>query len=198
MKKSTEIYLLSISFSSIVVTMLICIKFCLDVKDIFTFIGGVLAVNFFLYKVFTGWLFINLNVNAHPLREKANKGFDHLTIKIVLSKGTTDSVWLHDIEVRIRTIVQLNSRTIYKNEYWLKPTNFQKLQIKGSNYWYKFGSKHYVISSGEEATFTVYTKVKSGDVISAEIVVLGTRPFYGTFQETKVSQWRSSLIILPK
>lgn len=63
--------------------------------------GFFLAACFFIYKLFTGWLIINLEVGIEAERIKYNDISDHLAIHIKLSKGSTDSVWLKDIEVKV-------------------------------------------------------------------------------------------------
>ena len=197
MNRNTEVLLLATSVISIASAIYISANYICSAGDMLTLLAGVFAINFFLYKVFTGWLFINLNVTADTLRKIATDGNDHLTVKVILSKGSTDSVWLHDIEIRLRSIEKTKNSINYLNEQVINPTNFHKLQIYEDKYWNEDGSEWYVISSAEEASFTAYTKVRSGDVISVEIVVLGTRPFYGILQKPQLSQWRSSLIILP-
>jgi hypothetical protein len=167
-----------------------------DVGNAITLVAGVLALNFFLYKVFTGWLFINLNINTSYERVKSNNHTDHVVINVALSKGTTDSVWLHDIELRISTVTVGGNTVNYTNPHLRAPINFQKLRYTPPDYW-NGKAIPYVISSNEETTFSAYTTAITGDVISVETVVIGTRPFFGTFRKVKTSQWRSSIIILP-
>ena len=58
--------------------------------------------------------------------------------------------------------------------------------------------KYYVISPDEEAVFSAYTTVDSNTVIAAEVVVVGTRPFYSIQDKyRKPILWKSSIIILP-
>ena len=47
---------------------------------------------FFVYKLLTGWLFINLNLKIDAIREVGKAEQDHLALKLTLSKGKIDSL----------------------------------------------------------------------------------------------------------
>ena len=54
------------------------------------------------------------------------------------------------------------------------------------------------MSPNEEAVFSTYAQVEKNVIIGIEVVVVGTRPFYGLESKTKkFIQWKSSIVVLP-
>lgn len=174
-------------------------------KDVATYVAGVAVFCFFLYKLITGWLIINLSINTEVDRTKDSnkKDDDHLAVKVILSKGSIDSLWLEDIEIRISCISKITNREPTVKEQIIKPLNFKKLDLKNFetaeiNYWSGTSKDHYVLSTGEETAFSAYARISPGFAYSSEIVVIGYRPFYSlTTQKHKKIQWRASIIVLP-
>ena len=113
-------------------------------------------------------------------------------LKVTLTKGSIDSVWIDRIEIRLEelTASALEHQMIY-------PINIHNRGDKDHDYWEGEKSDFYTISIGEEAYSSVYTTVSAQTVVSAELLVLGTRLFYGIENKFyKRIQWRSSTIIL--
>ena len=199
-KTKIQWLLILLGLCSIVVAIYVCIWACFDTKTIFQALGIVIAFNFFMYKMLTGWLFINLTVKIEPERQKAGKVIDDLAINLTLSKGNIDSVWLQDIQIRICEVTLQRGAEVYTNPRIIRPIGFKKMEPIKDNYWTGTSMPHYVISLSEAVPFSAYTQVKKDAVIAAEVLILGTRPFYNafTFWKNNLIQWRSSVIILPK
>ncbi|PBJ08080.1 hypothetical protein [Flavobacterium sp. ACN6] len=173
-------------------------------KNAGTYIAAVTVFCFFLYKLVTGWLFINLTINTEAYRTKGREGEDdHLAVKVILSKGAIDSLWLEDIEIRIRNVSEINGCKPAITEQYIKPYNFEKFELINSKtatdkYWSGSSEGLYVSSTGEETVFSAYGRISAGYAYSTEIIVVGHRPFYSlTRKKEKKIQWRASLVVLP-
>ncbi|HEX5687381.1 MAG TPA: hypothetical protein VFY73_25475 [Ideonella sp.] len=58
---------------------------------------------FFGWKIFTGWLIINLKMSVCLSRERRDDETDFLAIVVTLEKGATDSIWLQHITARAKS-----------------------------------------------------------------------------------------------
>jgi len=166
-------------------------------ESLFKITGIFAAAVFFVYKLFTGWLILNLNVRLETERLAAENDIeDHLVIQVILVKGQTDSVWLRDVAIRVS---DLNAPAIEgAAPNIIRPVGMDRLNPDISA-WAKEGKDRLLnISPGEEARFTAYTVVPRGTVVVLEAVVMGTRPFYN-FESSSDDpiQWKSSAVVLP-
>jgi hypothetical protein len=59
------------------------------------------AAGFFLYKVRTGYLIVNLSLRVSCFRQTASVNSDYLVVSIELSKGDRGSILIHDAQIRI-------------------------------------------------------------------------------------------------
>ncbi|TRW21491.1 hypothetical protein FMM05_20285 [Flavobacterium zepuense] len=204
MKKNIELTLILIAAISIILALIAGFYGPSWYERAIKYAAAVVVFNFFMYKLFVGWLIINLTIKAEAQRLPVKDGTeDHLTIKITLSKGTTDSLWLEDIQVRISEVTQPENIPVVV-EPVIHPVNFKKrtylpgVTPEKDDWWGGIPQKHYTLSSGEETFFTAYTRAKPDTVLCAEIVVIGTRPFYAVERKKNPKiQWRASLMILP-
>lgn len=202
MNRRTEYILAAIAILIILASGMIGYLGNKDIKNAATYLSAVTIFVFFLYKLITGWLFINLTLKAEASREKdAGGGDDHLSVKVTLTKGSIDSLWLEDVEIRVSGI---SDNEAVVSEQIIRPLNFKKLELKNINtphadYWTGTADSKYVMSTEEETVFSAYTRIRPGIAYSAEIVVVGERPFYSITRkkQTKI-QWRASLVVLPK
>lgn len=181
-------------------SLYLCVIRCLSLDKIFQVLVIVFAFEFFVYKLLTGWLISNLNVKIEAERMWSEELKDHLAVKLILTKGGIDSVWLKKIHLKVSEVISDDrSKNICINE--IEPLNYEKRSLKDPNdLWNGPVKSRYTISLGEEACFSAYQPVDSGKVIAIEVLVLGTRFFYGieSFSSTEMSiQWRSSVIVLP-
>jgi hypothetical protein len=199
MKRRTELILVVLGVISVLLTYYFC-KWCYtDKETVLKAVSAVLIFNFFMYKLFTGWLIINLDVKIEPERKIYKGNLDHLSLKLTLSKGSTDSMWMERIDIRLSEVTMNGHKPHYHVLGIIHPVGDKKMDPKGRNYWSDIKLPQYTISSGEDTAFTAYTQVTQHQVIAAEVLILGTRPFFGieTFWKKKLIQWRSSAIILP-
>jgi hypothetical protein len=206
MKRKIELLLTLIGAVIIAITIYVCFR--LPSKDkpeevikILTFSA---ALIFFTYKLLAGWLFINLNVKIEPERMNRDANTDHLVLKLTLEKGSIDSLWLKDIQFRCSEITETNNELKQIPVGKIKPIGMHKTDFSsnGNNdisaLWEGEKQEYYVLSPNENGTFSTYTTVAKGKVILVEVIVLGTRPFYGIQDKLRRTiQWRSSLIVLP-
>lgn len=199
MKTRVQFWLILFGLLSFVVGWLICRSAKYDTDAMLKVSAAVIAFNFFLYKLLTGWLFINLSIKIETEREKMDELRDHLIIKLILNKGNIDSVWVESIQIRLSEVKIESGKNVYSYLNIIEPINLIKREPKDGEYWEGKPFKHYVISLGEEASFSAYTQVSKKSVIAAEVLLLGTTPFYGieNFRRESI-QWRSSVFILPK
>lgn len=166
-----------------------------DVKYLSDFLQafGLLAAGlFFAYKLFTGWLIINLSVGIQTARQPHPDGYDLLVATVALDKGTTDTLWLTSVTCRVKPLgtplpgsVPGSQQLLGKERYRVK---------KGRIDWNKADpTKGLTLSPGEKTSFAALFFVTPGCVYEVEAVVLGTRPLWaGT-----TGQWRAVAVVLP-
>jgi hypothetical protein len=206
MKRKMELWLALTGIIILGITILFC--FLLPSLDGAEKAVQILAITaallFFAYKLLAGWLFINLNVKIEPERMNRDANTDHLVLKLTLEKGNIDSLWLKDIQFRCSEITETNNGLRQIPMGKIKPIGMHKTDFSsnGNNdisaLWEGEKQEYYVLSPNENGTFSTYTTVAKGKVILVEVIVLGTRPFYGIQDKLhRTIQWRSSLIVLP-
>jgi hypothetical protein len=206
MKRKMEIWL---AFTGVII-LAITILFCLllpkldEAEKAVQILAITAALLFFAYKLLAGWLFINLNVKIEPERINKDANVDHLVLKLTLEKGSIDSLWLGDVQFRYSEITETNNGLKQIPMGKIKPIGMHKTNFpsNGNNdisaLWEGEKQEYYVLSPNENGTFSTYTTVAKGKVILVEVIVLGTRPFYGIQDKLRRTiQWRSSLIVLP-
>jgi hypothetical protein len=199
MKRQIEITLLLIGIATVAVAVYFCFQVGGDLGEILKILGAAAAILFFAYKLFAGWLFINLNVDIESDRKPVDDKADHLALKLTLSKGSIDSLWVQDIEYRISNLVPGDPGFKPEQITTVKPHGMKKTKkVNAKDYWSGETAPYYVLSPKEEAIFSAYTTVGRQQVILVEVIILGTRPFYGIeYKRGKPIQWRSSIVVLP-
>ena len=161
-----------------------------NIAEILGFLGGFI---FFVYKVITGYLIVNVGITAKGKRSKSTETTDYLSVAVTIKKGAHASLILHDAralfsweggnnEVELIGIHRLSFKTV-KKEITKKTAVFNKLSKS---------VPFLRLTTDEEATFSGMTEVPKGKPCTIQVVVLGMR--HGG---SKVGQWRTSLIVLP-
>lgn len=157
----------------------------LDVIEQYLKVGGFIgAALFFVWKLFTGWLIVNLKLNAKLERTRENESEDLLAISLTMEKGPTDSIWIERISARVRWQDQI--RFIDLSE------DIKRLKVsKGQIEWSSFdpSGRSIGLSPGELTTVSEFTRVPGGVPVKVEITVLGKRPFW-----PPGFQWRASAV----
>jgi len=198
MEKSLGRSLVCLGLILIIYTIYLCIINCLSLDKVFQVLAIVLAFEFFVYKLLTGWLISNLNVKIEPQRIWSAGQTDHLAIKLILTKGAIDSLWLKKIYLKVSEVISDDpSQNKCIKEF--EPLNYEKRSLD-KDLWKGNVIAKYTISLGEEVCFSAYLPVSNGKVIAIEVLVLGTRLFYGIesfSSKDKSIQWRASAIVLP-
>ena len=200
LKKHIEYILIAAALLSIAGAILFCCFPKFEISNLLKALAAVLAFNFFMYKLITGWLIINLNVKIEPTRQTMDpeNTADHLALKLTLSKGSTDSLWLKSVEIRLSEINPAGHEPTYALRQTIQPYNTRKMQPRNNDYWDGTILKYYTLSSNEEVEFAAYTTIEKNKVYLAETLILGIRPFYNIERSAnKFIQWRSSAVILP-
>jgi hypothetical protein len=159
-------------------------------EKLFTILAIIATAGFFGWKIFAGWLIINLEIDIQLARQtKDDTEYDWLSIVLLLKKGPTDGLWLRDIVVRIydsnkqllqeiKDIQEYNSVAITNNkiDYIKPPKNKRK----------------YTIAPNEVFRYGIIREIKAEMPVIVEGAVYGKRPFW-----KKGFQWRASVISLP-
>jgi len=176
--------------------------FCLETfKTVFTIIGFLVASCFFIYKILTGWLIINLNINIDEERIHIDEDNDHLVIHILLTKGQTDSLWLKNIVIKLREMhAPVEEEDLHQNSgnfKIIRPVGMDR--IRAENDWQQEGEDRLLtISPSEETRFSAYIQVNKLSAVVLEVAVFGTRPFHNIENRNDdFLQWKASRIVLP-
>lgn len=166
-----------------------------------------LAACFFGYKLITGWLIINLQIELDVQREPiANSSHDHLVINIRLTKGSTDSLWLRKIYIAVYEDSNGNDITLQPysttNHRLIEAFNTSRSKVVDDTMQAENKNRLLNLSPGEKTQFSAYTKVPIADVVALDVMVIATRPLYNlrdlNFKNKNNVQWKASTIVLPK
>jgi hypothetical protein len=199
MRRKIEIWMIVIGVIILTLTVFACIYYKSDFPDIIKVAAAGLAVIFFAYKLVTGWLFINLNIELEAERTMLDQELDHIVLHIILDKGEIDSLWLKDIDIIVSELDR--SGTVQtENSRMIKPYGMTKVETNElSSNQGAMESKSYVLSPKEKTCFAAYLTAGKRQTILLEVKVFGTRPFYGIeYKNGKLIQWGASTILLPR
>lgn len=149
-------------------------------------LGGALFV---AWKLFTGWLIINLKVSVKLDRSTKSPEIDHLGITVTFEKGTTDSIWLQHVTARAVWPGHDDPEPIDMSEElrWLLVHNHRIA-------WGKYKPSHgsIALSPGESTTIARITEVPADVAVIVEVAAYGRRNFW-----PRGFQWRASSVSLP-
>ncbi len=159
-------------------------------------LGG--AACFFLYKLMAGWFIINMVMGIRTERAPVeNTASDHLAVTVTLDKGSTDSLHIQDIKVRIAELGKDAASPQFRE---VPISGFKRLAESsdgGAALWADSGSPATIaISPGEKAEFATYAQVPHDKAVLVEVVVLGDR-FLSRAWNGFSNQWRASAVSLP-
>lgn len=145
---------------------------------------------FFAWKVLTGWLFVNLTVGLKLERIQKDDVTDYFAITLSLEKGSTDSVWLKHIEVRITSSIAPKEQRIDMTD------ETRRLHVHSKRLvWDQVESegRGIALSPGESTTIARFAEIPSQCPAHVEVVIFGDR----TFWRKTGFQWRASAVSLP-
>jgi len=155
-------------------------------------IAGLLsAAAFIAWKIRVGWFAANLNLSISSERIEKDGKYDFLAVTIILDKGTTDSVYLKDVSLRLTVDGQ--------KDHSERISGFERLPTEGDRlHWPTDGNApketlpEYLLAQGESLQLAKAYEVPSHLPATVEVAVLAKRAFYRPFQ------WRAVHISLPR
>lgn len=153
-------------------------------------VAGILAAAlFFLWKLFTGWLIINLQVSLDLKRQRYDERNDILAIQLNLKKGATDTLWIQDISLRVAP-----EDSTFKPIIIEFPELTQLAVAENKLIWDALSpkAKKLTLSPDESLQFGRAVPVPRDMPALVEVAVFGNRTFWSTG-----FQWRASGVSLP-
>ena len=141
-----------------------------NIKDIAQIVALLGAGIFFIYKMITGYLRVNLSLAIECQRQKSVVGgADDLVVSLKLQKGPTGSVTLHDAQVRVSYEGTVQALSVSTKSPLLR------------------------LVPGEETQLAVACAVPVNAVCLVEVVIVGRR-----IRSHPFCQWRASSVSLPR
>jgi hypothetical protein len=174
---------------------LACTKTIIELlKDISTLLAAVGALAYFGYKIFAGWLLLNLNVIIGPKRQSVEGEDDHLVVERSLAKGKVDASRFISGWIQVTPIDPSG------------PSLDPKVVSAGHRLPYAFGGKpdwggtdprnpYLTLSTEETLSLAEHFRIKPKVVYRIDVIIQGDR-----FRDRLIpslSQWRASAIVLP-
>lgn len=144
---------------------------------------------FFLWKLFTGWLIVNLKVSIKLERVPMTLDLDHLGISVLFEKGATDSIWLEAVSARVKWPGNRDPKPLDLTEEFRWLTVHNK-DIGWDQHTDSFGP--IAMSPGEATTVARAAQVPAGHPIEVEVAAYGRRTFW-----QRGFLWRTSAVSLP-
>jgi hypothetical protein len=163
-------------------------------KDLATLLAAIGALFYFWYKIFSGWMLLNLSSSISIERESILEQDDHFVVNVTLVKGKVDSVRLLSAEIHVIGIDPVQATPILRILKGLRriPVN----ESNKVNWDEEDASNEYLnVSTEESLQLSEHFRVKRGVVYRVELVVTGDR--IGNRIIPSRSQWRASAISLP-
>jgi hypothetical protein len=165
----------------------------MSLQDFALLAGG----SFFLWKLCTGWLYPNMGLCIRTKRHRRADGKDGLAVTVMFDKGSVDSVWLRDVEVRL---------TAFEGEE-LSDKSVQYVRIRGfqpvpesSTQTVDWGGvlkrDEIAVSPGEKLEYAGYAVIDADRPYLVEVAVLADRTFFRLIMDRCI-QWRASAVSLP-
>ncbi len=152
-------------------------------------LGIAAAAGFFLWKLFTGWLIINLQVSLDLQRQRYDEKNDILAIQVNLKKGATDTLWIQDVSVRVTPHGTASLPTVIEfSELTQLAVGDKKLNWAASHP----EGKKITLSPDESVQLARTALVPKGTSALVEAAVFGDRTFW-----SQGFQWRASAVSLP-
>lgn len=152
-------------------------------------LGIAAAAGFFLWKLFTGWLIINLQVSL-DLQLRVTKKNHILAIQVNLKKGATDTLWIRDVSVRVTPHGTASLPTVIEfSELTQLAVGDKKLNWAASHP----EGKKITLSPDESVQFCGYPRWSQKVRLHLWTpLVFGDRTFW-----SQGFQWRASAVSLP-
>ena len=146
------------------------------------------ATAFFAWKVLTGWLITNLSLTIEAVR--APHPSDLVAVKLVLSKGTNDTLYLN------QAILRVNDEAAEEGCFYplnVSRNSTQKQSVSGrySVLWKADEKRRLSLAPSETMQLSALISIPRSHPALIEAVVVGGRRFWGDYE------WRSSVAVSP-
>jgi hypothetical protein len=140
---------------------------------------------FFLWKLLTGWLIINLSVSVEASRQRdsnvqpsSSEIRDFLNIKLKLSKGNTDTLMLREVELRLWECENGKPSSLLST---IPIGEIEKLPLPGAGRQQTGNhgnAQKLTLSPGESVEYGRTAIVPADRIILVEAIVTGYRTFW--------------------
>lgn len=163
------------------------------VKDVTTILAVLGALVYFGYKVYAGWLLLNLDISLDSERAVVKGGDDHLVVKIGLAKGKVDSARLLAAKIRVQAIATNGEPAQFRDVGSTRRLQFSDEEVR----WDSEDPTNPLLTLAAEETMELseHFRVTPGVAYRVDLVVRGDR-----FKDSKIpslSQWRAAMTVLP-
>jgi hypothetical protein len=160
-------------------------------------VGVIAAGGYFIWKVLTGWLIINLRLDLEVVRVSHGDEKDLLAVTIILDKGTIDTLRLTRVMARAIPVASAttNAETVHFKWEGLEPHLYYSTK-RGGMEWGIPDKDHVhalTLSPGDRTQFATAHEVLAAQTYLVEAIVLGHRWFLWK----RGLQWRASSISPP-
>ncbi|MBN8509396.1 MAG: hypothetical protein J0L57_12360 [Burkholderiales bacterium] len=165
------------------------------VKDAVTVLAAGGALLYFGYKVFAGWLLLNLSPKLELTRESVVGEEDRLIIKVALAKGKTDALRILRAELRITQLDPAEGRTVCLPLQGITRVIFDPQPPYLDWEMVDRANPYLNLAPEETIEYAEYTRIPSGSVVRVELLIAGDR-----FRDRcipSLSQWRTSAVSTP-
>ena len=161
----------------------------LNIETTLKIVALVAGGGFFAWKLWTGWLIANVKLSVSGTREAKDEQTDFLAIAVYIEKGSTDSVWLKQVSVRVtptdedpRAPVDLTGfQRLSRTDDKLNWSSVDPIRTK------------WAVSPGETLQLGTYCTVPAGKPALLEAAIFATRPMW-----PPGFQWRATSVSLPR
>ncbi|SBT11161.1 hypothetical protein PROAA_910022 [Candidatus Propionivibrio aalborgensis] len=154
-------------------------------------VGLLLGTAFIAWKICVGWFAANLSLSISSERVAKDERNDFLALTVTLDKGTTDSVYLKDVSLRL-TVDGEKERSDRINGFERLPTEGDRLRWPTAGRASEAIAPEHLLAQGESLQLAEVYQVPSHLPATVEVAVLAQRAFYRPFQ------WRAVHISLPR
>ena len=156
-------------------------------KNRFEVIALILVAAFFMYKMFDGWLVVNMEV-IPSLDRVTGVSKDYLSVNVILKKKDRAAIKINHIKM---IVVDFNSGQRIGGVHLFDGVN--KLIKKASGHiWEEDKAAMIRMAPNSQMEFSKYISIPKDIPVKVDISVMATRNFW-----FRMGQWRVSKISLP-
>lgn len=147
------------------------------------------AAGFFAWKGLTGWFITNLSLSLEAPRVRQSEE-DLIAVKLLLSKGTSDAVYLDQAVLRVTNLIT-QAKSYYPLDISRLVTRENSSSKKYEVEWDAIDKRRSCLAPGEAMQLGELIRVPKNNSVLIEAVVVGGRRFWRGYE------WRSSIVVNP-